>query len=80
MKQDPSESLSFEEAMTRLEKIVEELETGTQSLEVALARFEEGVALGKVCRTLLEKADLRVRTLMETPDGELTEGGPSDER
>jgi exodeoxyribonuclease VII small subunit len=72
------EPLSFEEAMSRLERIVTELEAGTPTLEVALARFEEGIALGKVCRAMLERADLRVRTLLESADGSRDEGGAPD--
>jgi exodeoxyribonuclease VII small subunit len=72
-------SMTFEEAMARLERIVNDLETGTQSLEESLAKFEEGIALGKRCREMLERADMRVRALVEGPDGALEEGTLPDE-
>jgi exodeoxyribonuclease VII small subunit len=76
--------------MNRLEQIVSELETGKHSLEESLRMFEEGIALGKRCREFLDRADTRVRTLVEAADGSLVEGGrpgegddapdPDDER
>ena len=60
---------SFEEAMERLEAIVTDLESGEFSLEESLKKFEEGFALGKYCRDLLDKAQVRVEHLVG-PDGE----------
>ncbi len=62
------EAMSFEEAMSRLERIVADLEGGRYTLEESLQRFEEGIALGNQCRRLLERADLRVRKLVEAGD------------
>lgn len=62
------ESLSFEEAMTRLERIVADLEGGRYTLEESLQKFEEGIALGNRCRSLLDQADVRVRSLVEAGD------------
>jgi exodeoxyribonuclease VII small subunit len=70
---------TFEDAMTRLEQIVSELETGKHSLEESLRMFEEGIALGKRCREFLDRADVRVRTLVEAADGSLVEGASLDE-
>jgi exodeoxyribonuclease VII small subunit len=70
--------VSFETAMKRLEQIVSDLEAGSVTLADSLQKFEEGIALGKHCRDLLGKADLRIRTLVEGPDGALTEGDASD--
>ncbi len=72
------EPTTFEAAMSRLEQIVSELETGKHSLEDALRMFEEGIALGKRCREFLDRADTRVRTLVETADGSLVEGARFD--
>jgi exodeoxyribonuclease VII small subunit len=74
------EPLDFEDAMSRLERIVTELESGSFSLEESIRKFEEGIALGKKCREFLARADLRVRTLVdareETPrKGDETDGG-----
>jgi exodeoxyribonuclease VII small subunit len=74
------ETGTFEEAMTRLEHIVAQLEGGKQSLEDSLRMFEEGIALGKRCREFLERADMRIRALVEAPGGTFVEGQPFDER
>jgi exodeoxyribonuclease VII small subunit len=70
---------SFEESMKKLEKIVEELDTGDHSLEESLEKFEEGLKLGKACKEILEKAELRVRKLVKSGDGGLDEEDVSDE-
>ena len=72
-------ALTFEEAMQRLERIVADLEAGNFSLAESIQKFEEGIALGKHCRELLARADLRIRTLVEGADGKLEEGAPLDE-
>jgi len=71
----------LEEAMARLEAIVGELEKGEQTLESALARFEEGLALGKRCREILDRAEARVQALLGVdPDGNVRTEDWSDER
>ena len=60
------EELSFEEAMAKLQVIVEQLEKGTAPLEETLALYEEGSALMRRCNALLEQAKRRV----EMVDGE----------
>jgi len=67
----PSEDL--ETTMQKLESIVSELEKGESSLEQALEKFEEGLRLGKKCRQLLDRAELRVKKLVENAAGELEE-------
>ena len=54
---------TFEEAMIRLEEIVQLLESSTQSLEESLALFEEGTALAKWCNTTLSEAKLKITEL-----------------
>ena len=71
--------MTFEDAMARLERIVADLEGGNYSLEESILKFEEGIALGKTCREFLERADVRVRTLMEARDGSEAEGKPFDD-
>ena len=70
---------SFEESMKKLEKIVDELDTGDHSLEESLQKFEEGLKLGKTCKEILEKAELRVRKLVENDEGGLDEEDVSDD-
>jgi len=59
---DPPE-LSFEEALTRLEEIVAELEAGQLPLERALEMFEQAMRYKKQCEELLGKAEARIEEL-----------------
>ncbi len=56
---------SFEEALKRLEKIVDELEGTELSLEETLARYEEGSRLVAECTRRLEDAEQRIRRIGE---------------
>lgn len=57
------QDLPFEDALTRLEEIVETLESGESSLETSLALFEEGVALSRRCNKRLDTAERRLELL-----------------
>jgi exodeoxyribonuclease VII small subunit len=59
-------SKGFEQSMAKLESIVSDLEEGEFSLEESLKKFEEGLKLGKRCREILDKAEMRVKKLVET--------------
>lgn len=61
----------FENSVTELEALVEQLESGDVSLEDALTKFERGVTLSRQCQQLLKDAELRVDQLTAGPDGEL---------
>lgn len=54
---------SFEEALARLEGIVEELEGGEPALDRAVTLYEQGVGLFKYCRGQLDQAHKRVEEL-----------------
>ncbi len=71
-----SEQPGFEQALERLETIVEELEGGTLSLEESIARYEEGVKLSRTLTRTLDAAERRIERLVEGADGPQTE--PSD--
>ena len=60
----------FEKAIRDLEKIVEDLESGELSLEQSLKTFEKGIKLTRQCQGELEKAELKVKKLVEE-NGEL---------
>ena len=62
--------LKFEEALSRLEEIVKGLEKGDLSLDQAIASFEEGVSLSKICMKHLEEADRKVEILIQNQNGE----------
>jgi exodeoxyribonuclease VII small subunit len=59
----PVEQLSYEQAFTELEDIVEKLESDQQSLEEALALYERGQSLAQHCAGLLDKAELKIQQL-----------------
>lgn len=67
----PSSDLPFEEALKKLEGIVEAMESGDLPLEKLLARFEEGAKLAQVCQAKLAEADLKIQQLEKTAGGEL---------
>ena len=49
--------IKFEKAMTRLEKIVEELERGDLDIDKSLEIFEEGIKMSRVCSKKLTEAE-----------------------
>jgi len=59
----------FEEAMKRLEDIVQSLESGDLSLEDSLEIFEEGMKLSRLCSKRLEEAEQKVTQLVKKSDG-----------
>lgn len=61
--------LKFEEALKKLEKIVQELEDGDLPLDESLERYEEGIRLSKVCAKKLEAAKKKVELLLKSEDG-----------
>ena len=68
--------VKFEESLSRLEKIVEEMEAGDLTLDESLARYEEGVKALKKCYELLRDAEKRVEVLLKGDDGTLKVSGP----
>ena len=61
--------ISFEAAMERLEKIVEEMESSKLPLEELLVRYEEGIRLVGVCSQRLAGAENRIETLSRNANG-----------
>jgi exodeoxyribonuclease VII small subunit len=59
----PVEELTYEEALTELEGIVEAMEGEQNSLEDSMKLFERGQALTVHCGALLESARLKVQKL-----------------
>jgi exodeoxyribonuclease VII small subunit len=73
--------MSFEESISRLEKIVAQLQTGELPLDQALQLFEEGVGLSRQCQTQLEAVERRVEILVKEKGGlELTPFGATGSR
>jgi len=65
-----TQKISFEKAMERLEKLVEELEEGGISLEDSLKKFEEGVKLSRLCSDKLKEAQKKIEILTKDAKGE----------
>jgi exodeoxyribonuclease VII small subunit len=81
---DDAAQPGFEEALERLETIVEELEGGALSLEESIARYEEGVRLSRTLTRTLDEAEKRIERLVEGAEGPATEpmdlaGAPAPE-
>jgi exodeoxyribonuclease VII small subunit len=67
---EPKESkLSFEASLTKLETIVESMESGEVPLAELLARFEEGNKLLKVCEARLKDAEMKIEQLKKQNGG-----------
>ncbi|MBS0195674.1 MAG: exodeoxyribonuclease VII small subunit [Planctomycetes bacterium] len=67
---DPTpESLSFEQALERLESIVERIEGGKLGLEASIGEYEQGVALIKRCKEILARQEQRVEELNKQAAG-----------
>lgn len=59
--------MTFEEKLTKLTQIVEQLEEGNQlPLEDSLKLFEEGIGLVVSCRQMLENAEQRIENVLQT--------------
>ncbi len=63
-------SVSFEDSLQKLEKSVEQLESGTLSLEESLSLFEDGIRLSRQCNRFLEEADKRIEMILKNERGE----------
>ena len=66
--------MKFEEALTKLEKIVGELESGKLPLDDSLKKYEEGVKLSRLCHKTLQSAQKKIQVL--TKKGESWETKP----
>ena len=60
---------TFENAIERLEHIVEAMESDKMPLEELLVRYEEGIKLVKVCQEKLEAAERRIEIITRTAAG-----------
>ena len=69
-----AKKLKFEEAMSRLQEIVEKLESGEESLENSMKLFEEGAKLSAQCYEMLDKAEQQVTELTKISQEERHEG------
>lgn len=68
----PKKEISFEEAIKKLEEIVDSLENGDFPLEESLKLYEEGVKLVNICTTKINNVEKSVKILSNSR-GELVE-------
>ena len=71
------ENLSFENALKELETIVEKLERGEVSLDDAVAAYERGAMLKKLCQDRLDEARLKVDKIRAQKANSAVEGTTS---
>ncbi len=64
-----SPPLSFEDALARLETLVESMESGNVPLAELLAKFAEGNKLLQQCEGRLKDAELKIEQLKKQKDG-----------
>ena len=62
--------VSFEDALSQLEEVVHRMETGESPLESLVENYQSGIRLLKVCRSKIERAEMKVKEVTDQ-DGEL---------
>lgn len=73
---DDIEQLSFEEALTKLEEIVQQMDSGELQLEEAIEQFEVAMRLKKHCEKQLSEAEATIEELLEeTDENSVTDAG-----
>ena len=65
-----NKKIDLEKALTDLEEIVEELESGDLPLEKAMKKFEEGIKLTRGCQAALKDAEQKVEILLQSAGGD----------
>ncbi|MFQ5909189.1 MAG: exodeoxyribonuclease VII small subunit [Thermoplasmata archaeon] len=61
--------MTFEDALSQLESIVDALSKGKLSLDEAMEKFEQGIRLFRLCDEKLRSAEQRVTVLAESDEG-----------
>ena len=59
---------TFEHSLNELETIIEELESGSPTLDKMMQLFEDGMKLMKVCQEHLSEVEGRITTLIKVHD------------
>ena len=76
--------IKFEEALKKLENIVEELEQGDLSLDEALKKYQDGIELSRLCAARLESAKKKIDVLARNKKGDFElkplDGEPDTQR
>lgn len=64
-----AEKRKFEQAMSELESVVKNLESGDMTLDQSLAAFEKGVSLARECEEKLTEAKGKIEQLIKDSEG-----------
>ena len=67
----PGKKLKFEQAMERLDAIVEAMESGQIGIEESIAKYEEAMRLAADCREILDEAEQRIKKIQQDAAGRL---------
>ena len=70
-REEQTANLPFEEALGRLETIVEAMENDDLPLETLLAKFEEGSKLAQHCQARLAEAEVKIQQLERKSNGQI---------
>lgn len=65
------EYTNFEDSIEDLEKIVKKLEEGNLSLDESIEEFQKGINAYKYCNNLLNKAEGKVKLIIENENSEI---------
>ena len=76
--QDAIDELSFEDALKRLETIVQRLESGDETLDSSIKLYAEGDALRAQCEKRLKDAQARIEKISLGADGRPQGAQPFD--
>ncbi len=68
MSEDSNKSTGFEHALSELETLIEQLESGDLSLDQSLQQFKRGVELTRHCQGILSQAQQVVEQLIDPND------------
>ncbi len=63
--------MSFEESLKRLDKIVQEMESGAMELDAMISAFEEGQRLVKSCSEKLNEVEKKIEKVVKGADGQI---------
>ena len=61
-----ADKINFEKSMAELEEIVKKLEGGQTPLDESIALFSEGSELVKLCTSILDEAEQKVKVITES--------------
>ena len=68
-----SQNVKFEDAIAMLEDAVRLLESGSLSLDESIEKYEEAIKYVRICTEKLEKAEQKVKVLLQGADGAITD-------